>query len=112
MVNSKMILLHENLEKEAIEISKTLSEVYGFQTNLIIENIDSLFEAIPEFNGFLLPQENLSTFSEKINKKAVLILTDRDLYYQKNDKDEDWVFGLWHPTKYIYCLKCKNEKAR
>jgi predicted Zn-dependent protease len=97
-ITRKMIILHENLEKEAVEISKTLSEVYGFQTNLIIENIDSLFKAIPEFNGFFLPQENLITFSEKFNKKAVLILTDRDLYYQKNDKDEDWVFGLWHPT--------------
>jgi predicted Zn-dependent protease len=90
-----MIIWHENLEKEAIEISKTLNDVYGFKTQLINKNMDDLFTAIPEFDGFR-PEStaNLATALEKFNGKAILILTNRDLYCEKNSKDDDWIFGF------------------
>jgi predicted Zn-dependent protease len=90
-----MIIWHENLEKEAIEISKTLNDVYGFKTQLINKNMDDLFTAIPEFDGFR-PEStaNLATALEKFNGKAILILTNRDLYFEKNSKDNDWIFGF------------------
>ncbi|MGD0551763.1 MAG: hypothetical protein ABSB25_03845 [Sedimentisphaerales bacterium] len=108
-----MIILHEKLEKEAIEISKSLNDVYGFDTQLIDINMDGLFTAIPEFNGFHAGlTENLKTALEKFNGRAVLILTNRDLYHQKNYKDEDWIFGVNHSEPYEHISVVSNARMK
>ena len=108
-----MIILHENLEKEAIVISKTLNEVYGFEAQLVDKNMDGLFTAIPEFNGFHSELTvDLVTALKKFNGKAVLILTNRDLYIRKDSKDDDWVFGVNHLEPYAHISVVSNARMK
>jgi predicted Zn-dependent protease len=109
-----MILLHENLDKEVIEISKTLSEVYGFNSQIINKNLDGLFTPIPKFDGFKseLTAEKLESVSTEFNGKAVLILTKRDLYSKEDDRNEDWVFGVNHIEPYAHISVVSNARIK
>lgn len=80
-----MIILHDNLPIESIRISNTLTNVYGFENEIIDIKLSKFF--IPIEHGFLFD------FSRKFRyNKNVLVVTQRDLY--ADDKsEENWVFG-------------------
>jgi predicted Zn-dependent protease len=107
-----MIILYKNLEKEAIEISKTLSKVYGFNSQTTYKNLDGLFT--PMFDGFKseLTAEKLESVSTEFNGKAVLILTKRDLYSKEDDRNEDWVFGLNQEEPYSHISVVSNARIK
>lgn len=87
-----MIIIHENLPKEAARIAERLKELYGFSSQLIDRNLDEAFFLIPEFNGFL-PAKGLMALLKEHENKKVLVLTPRDLYADAVSKEDDWVFG-------------------
>ena len=88
-----MILIHENLSREAEYSANSLERVYPLKVTIREENLDGLLIPIPEFDGFLDSPKKLKEKFSWAKKKAVMILTGRDLYGWRKNKDEDWVFG-------------------
>jgi len=86
-----MIIIYENLEKEAQEIDGELKKVYGFESSLFSESLEGMFSSIREFNGYRVI---FSKASELLKGKAGLILTTRDIYIDNRSKNDDWVFGV------------------
>lgn len=90
-----MIIVHENLIKEASRIAERLRDVYGFDSKLVDRDLTLAFTQIPEFDGFAESSQQLREFLSDYGDKKVLIITPKDIYADKVSQDDDWVFGFW-----------------
>lgn len=89
-----MIILHEGLYLEASHIAKTLEKALSIRSSLREDDLTSLFEPIPEFNGFWHSCNRISQhFYESTKRKKVLVLTSKDIYFSNKSKDDDYCFG-------------------
>lgn len=92
-----MRILHEGLPEEASVVAQALKDVFGIETDISEDSFDGVFAPIPEFDGFDYSYyEVISAISSRginASKQAVLVLTPRDLYMDKQSKDDDWIFG-------------------
>jgi len=88
-----MIILHENLQKEAERVASTFEEVYKIKSELLNESLEGIFKPIPEFEGFSESADKIWYVLKSILNKAVLVITDRDIYADNKSKEDDWVFG-------------------
>lgn len=89
-----MIILHENLQKEAENIAKLFNELYNFNSEIINLDLTPAFLPIPEFNGFWESTSNLKQSLGKYGDKKVFVLTSKDIYYNNASKDDDWIFAF------------------
>ena len=89
-----MIILHENLQKEAENIAARFNSRYGFNSEIINRDLTSAFLPIPEFNGFWESTSNLKQFLGEYGDKKVFVLTPKDIYYTNTSKDDDWIFAV------------------
>ena len=87
-----MLIIHENMQKEAEHIAETLRDVYGFESKLSNKNLKKVFQPLPEFNGYW---ESFSSFLDylKNEKRSVFVLTPRDMFFDNVSKEDDWAFG-------------------
>ncbi len=86
-----MIILNENLPREAFGIAKVIKEVYGLGSEIIDGDFKDDFEPIPKFGGYRTSWLGISL--KPFQGKAVLALTQRDLYVSDESQDDDWIFG-------------------
>jgi len=93
-----MIIIHEDLAKEAEIIAGLFQELYQFDSKIVNRDLTKAFVAIPDFNGFLANPQKLEEFLAEYNKKRVLVLTPRDMYASSSSQDDDWVFGYSHSS--------------
>lgn len=92
-----MIILHENLTREAEDVAEKINEVFGIQSSLASQDLGSVFDKIDQFDGYL-------NYSKKLHKlidfygdgNKVLVLTDRDIYINNKSRDDDWIFGYYY----------------
>ena len=89
-----MIIVHENLEKEALEIADAFRRVYGLSSRITSEDLGSLFKPIPAFNGFWTSHGEIEEFMRnKYGEKRVMVVTPRDIYGGNKNQDDDWWIG-------------------
>lgn len=89
-----MIIFHENMELEAKRVAKSLKDVYDVPVKNSFQSLDGLLVPIPDFNGYSGKSlKKLKARLPEVEKKAALILTKRDLYWETNNQEEDWVWG-------------------
>ena len=87
-----MIIIHENLESEARIIAQKIKEVLGFPIQISKFNLSEILIPIEEFQGYLIPNKETMHHSLDSNKRF-LLLTEKDIYYAKNSKEDDWIFA-------------------
>lgn len=85
-----MIIVHENLQKEASIVAGTIKQVYGLESKIVNKSLGEDFSKIQNLDGYWA--SNLNNLLEFLNGKAALVVTSRDLYMGP-DKNDDWVFG-------------------
>ena len=84
-----MIIVHENLEMEALEIADAFRKVYGLSSRITNEDLGSLFNPIPAFNGFWTSHAEIGEFMRnKYGKKQVMVVTPRDIYGGNKNQDQ------------------------
>lgn len=89
-----MIILHENLPKEANRISGTLKSVYGFSSKLENRNLEAVFVPAPKLNGHFQSICSFRDFQEaNFPNKKILIITPRDIYSDVTKNKDDWLLG-------------------
>lgn len=89
-----MIILHENLGYEASKIAEAIKKVYGINSEIKDVNLDGVFKPIPEFDGYWHSSKNITdTTDDNFKGKAILLITDRNLYFGNKSKEDDWIFG-------------------
>jgi len=93
-----MIILYEISDKEANYVAKILGKVYNIPVQLQKKDLSKWFKPLPKFNAYW---DSSKIIAEKIRQQfsntAVMILTNRDLYFGDHSADDEWIFG--------YCIK-------
>lgn len=87
-----MKIVHEKLLEEALQIADVLNEVFELENELLETDLESVFKPISEFTGYWPSSEELARALNP-DKKASLVLTQRDIYAGNQSKEDDWVFG-------------------
>lgn len=91
-----MIIIHEDLEKEAQAVAEALMQHWGIDSTIQGRIHEELFRRIPEFSGesYMENPMKVDEFSRFLGERAALILTPRDLYHdQARSQKDDWVLG-------------------
>lgn len=88
-----MIIIHENLESEAKIIAEGIKKIFPFQIEIISSNFsEKILTPIENFEGYLIPQNKVIS-KELDSTKRFILLTEKDIYYAKNSKEDDWIFA-------------------
>jgi predicted Zn-dependent protease len=109
-----MLILYEILDKEARQIAKTLGDVYNIPVELQKADLSTWFRPLPKFNGYW---DSGKTIATKVNSTfpntAVMILTNRDLYYGSHSADDEWIFGYcMGPIQVLSNARMKGKDSR
>ncbi|MEK6809090.1 MAG: hypothetical protein AABY40_00290 [Nanoarchaeota archaeon] len=89
-----MLIIHEELPREAARVNKALNQVYGLKSTLINQDLSSVFVLLKKFNGFKTSERKLSRFlAKKYDSKKCLVVTSKDIYTDTKNKNDDWIFG-------------------
>ena len=88
-----MIILHENLQREAEKVAAALKKVYGFPVELESRNMDNWFIPLPKFNGFFYQLTEAIETPLLQSPKNIQIITSKDIFAQDKIKEDDWIFG-------------------
>ncbi|MEK6943595.1 MAG: hypothetical protein AABX00_06025 [Nanoarchaeota archaeon] len=86
-----MIIIHENLQREAQAASQALQSAYGLENQLVDVSLEGEFPPLPEFEGYWVSQ--LTNLRGLFGDKPLLVITPRDLYQLDASKDDDWILG-------------------
>ncbi len=88
-----MIIVHENLEREALSVARTLEDAFGLNARVIPSSLENVFLEFPEVGGYRTSDHQVIGFLRNIaGKEYAMILTSRDIY-SGSQKDDDWVMG-------------------
>jgi len=108
-----MLILHEILDNDARHIADLISDVYKIPAELHKEDLSSWFKPLKKFNGYWYSPEIISKkIKKEVPDKAVIILTDRDLYYGNKSADDEWIFGYCHEDKHFQVLSNARMKGK
>ena len=89
-----MIIVHENLTREASEVANALEKALKIKSNLMNHDIGDVLVPIKKFEGYLFSPLKSQTLLQIVPQgKAALLLTSKDFYLGDKNKDDDWVFG-------------------
>ena len=95
-----MLIIHENLQEEANDISEVCKKTIGIRSELRNENLEKLFIPLPKVGGYYEGSAAASPIIGKgngiraflgIKDKHIIVVTLRDLYYE--DSADCWIFG-------------------
>jgi hypothetical protein len=86
-----MIIVHEDLTKEAERIAQRFRRIYGFDSKLINRDLTPAFVGI--FNGFWDSSEQLKKLLREYANKKILVITPKDIYANNVSQKDDWLFG-------------------
>ena len=87
-----MIIIHENLPREAERVALRVKEVFGFDNEIISKDLTGAFVPAPNTNGFYSPSNRIQEILSE-PKKKILIVTSKDLYASGDGKNLDWILG-------------------
>lgn len=91
-----MLILHEDLSKEADVVAEALREVYRLDSQIEEIDLTTLFSPVPNLsNGYFDSGGNLYRELKDL-EASVLVLTPKDLYMNTGNvfnPEDDWVFG-------------------
>jgi predicted Zn-dependent protease len=98
-----MIIVHENLPREAHSVANAAMEVYGFASEITGWDFSNEFRRTPKFDAYF--ESHLPSLRKAFPSREVLALTGRDIYSDPRQtildgdqeprdlEDDDWIFG-------------------
>lgn len=108
-----MIIVHENLTKEAEKVAQTLKEVYGFDSDIINRDLTPVFVRIQEFNGYWESAEQLEKILADFANKKILVITPKDVYARDVSQNDDWIFGYcWGNLTLVSTARMKRLDSK
>ena len=109
-----MILVHEDMQKEAEHVASRLQEVYNIPAFLVNQDLKNLFTPIQSFPGFFYSHLNLKNqFFKEFHNNSVFVLTSRDLYIADKDRNDDWIFGYrWANLTVVTNARMKRKDSQ
>ena len=84
-----MIIIHENLEKEAKSIAKALKSVYKIPVEVCSRTTDEFFIPMHGMNG--ISADSLDNIRDFAKNRAIFAITNKDLYFSENE--DEWAWG-------------------
>ncbi len=91
-----MIIVHENLEREALSVARTLEEAFGVNARVIPSSLENVFLEFPEVGGYHTSDHRVIGFLRDVEgigqKEYAMILTLRDIF-SGNQKEDDWIIA-------------------
>jgi len=89
-----MIIVHEDMQREAEVLAKELRGVYGFESKLIGRDLSGAFMDLSQFGGFFGSSSRIRGFLPEFDDRKMMVVTNRDVYAGTVSKDDDWIFGF------------------
>ncbi len=88
-----MLIVHENMPREAEYVAQLLQEVYGFASALRNQDLEGIFVPAALFPGHMGSSVQLKDELLTVPDQKVMVLTPRDIYAGIGSQDDDWIFG-------------------
>ena len=88
-----MLIIHENLSREAQALDEKIGKVFGFGNTVREVDLRKEFRRMQGTPGFCHYPSGIQEEVPEMCSKKVMLLTGRDLYAGNSEQD-DWIFGF------------------